>query len=183
MNYPFTIDIDETILKEKIVLRKSFWYWVDLILQLIYISFIFFLLLMPYNFIDFNNPNDRVISFFVLPLALIIVMWFFYCKVSELFFLKIATKFSAKENQLLLYEFFKSREEGLVYVKYNFLKSSYGSSINNKITSTFFIVKDEEILFTMLTHGLKANVPIISSHLFLKYDLKKFYARKYAEQN
>ncbi|MGL5892162.1 MAG: hypothetical protein ACRC3B_19870, partial [Bacteroidia bacterium] len=143
----------------------------------------FFITLMIYTKVDFNQTNDRAFGFVILPLILALFVYVFYRKLSELFFFRVKTKFDTKENRLLLYEFYKTREESVAYIRFNFFKNSYPSSINNRITYTYIIIKDEEILFAMLTNGLKLNVPVITSHLFLRYDLKKFYARKHAERN
>jgi hypothetical protein len=48
-------------------------------------------------------------------------------------------------------------------------------NFNNYKKSMVFILKDNQVLFTILKDQYKLNLPTLTSHLFLKHDLKKLF--------
>lgn len=177
------IDIDESIAQNKLIFQEE---WLDKFDR--FVVYIFFggLIIYPALTIfetDFNNPNDKFISLTLLPLCILFGLYVVYRKVTEKLLFTLTTPFDRQTNRKILLNF-ADKQQLEVYRKSNdclILNESLGDFNRSYKKSMVFILKDNQILFTILKDQYKLNVPTLTSHLFLKRDLKKIF--NYASKN
>ena len=89
----------------------------------------------------------------------------------------MTTPFDRQKNKQILLNFADKKQLEL-YRQTNdclILSESLGDFNPSYKKSMVFILKDNEVLFTILKDQYKLNVPTLTSHLFLKHDLKKLF--------
>lgn len=177
MRYISKIDIDKSVLRQKLIFEED---WLDKGDR--FAVYVLFSALVVYPALtifeaDFNNPNDTFISLTVLPLCILLGLYVIYRKATEKFLFNITTPFDRQKNRrtLLAYaekhqlEIYRKSNDCLIFNKpTGDLNASYKKSM-------VFILKDNQVLFTILKDQNKLNLPTLTSHLFLKHDLKKLF--------
>lgn len=104
-------------------------------------------------------------------------LYVIYRKATEKFFYKLTTPFDRQKNKQVLLSY-ADKQQFEIYRKSNdciILNESLGDFNPSYKKSMVFILKDNEVLFTILKDQYKLNLPTLTSHLFLKHDLKKLF--------
>lgn len=171
------IDIDESVLRHKLIFQEE---WLDKFDRFVVYIFFSGLIIYPALTIfeaDFNNPNDKFISLTLLPLCILFGLYVVYRKATEKLLFTLTTPFDRQKNKQILLDF-AEKQQLEVYRKSNdciILNESLGDFNPSYKKSMVFILKDNEVLFTILKDQFKLNLPTLTSHLFLKQDLKKLF--------
>jgi hypothetical protein len=173
------INIDESVNRHRLIFQES---WVDKLDRLvIYFSFGVFLVYPVLTFInaDFKNPNDKFISLTILPISILFGLYVIYRKATEKRLFKVITPFDKQTTRQMLLDF-ADEQELEIHRKSNdcliFNESSDDFNSSHK-KSMVFIVKDNLVLFTVLKDQFKLNLPTLTSHLLLRYNLKKLFGQ------
>lgn len=171
------IDIDESVSRHKLIFQEE---WLDKFDRfVVYISFGGFIIYPALTIFeaDFSNPNDKFISLTLLPLSILFGLYVVYRKATEKLLFVLKTPFDRQKNkQILLY--YADNQQLEVYRKSNdciILNESIGDFNQSYKKSMVFILKGNQILFTILKDQYKLNLPTLTSHLFLKHDLEKLF--------
>ena len=179
------IDIDESVLRHKLIFQEE---WLDKFDR--YVVYILFSGLIIYPALtifeaDFNNPNDKFISLTILPLSILFGLYVVYRKATEKLLFTLTTPFDRQKNKQILLTY-ADKQQLDVYRKSNdclILNQSLGDFNPSYKKSMIFILKDNQVLFTILKDQYKLNLPTLTSHLFLKHDLKKLFKNQTANEN
>lgn len=95
--------------------------------------------------------------------------------------IKISTGFSKSKNSKLLIEFLKLRKYTIVSQTEDSILVVEEESMSYNglwVKEIRFLIYDDEILFNIQKLYPKLNPPIFLTHLFLKYDLKRFFTKQ-----
>jgi hypothetical protein len=171
------IDINESVSRHKLIFQEE---WLDKFDRFVVYIFFSGLIIYPALTIfeaDFNNPNDKFISLTILPLCILFGLYVVYRKATEKLLFTLTTPFDRQKNKQILLTY-ADKQQLEVYRKSNdclILNESLGDFNPSYKKSMVFILKDNEVLFTILKDQYKLNLPTLTSHLFLKHDLKKLF--------
>ena len=171
------IDIDGSVLRHKLIFQEE---WLDKFDR--FVVYIFFSGLVIYPTLtifeaDFNNPNDKFISLTILPLCMLFGLYVIYRKATEKHLFTVTTPFDRQKNKQILLSY-ADKQQLEIYRKSNdcvILNESIGDFNPSYKKSMVFILKDNQVLFTILKDQYKLNLPTLTSHLFLRHDLKKLF--------
>ncbi len=169
------INIDQSVSRQKLVFEEE---WLDKFDRIIVYLFFSGLVVYPILTImvaDFNNKNDKFFSLAILPLVILFGLYVIYRKATEKLLFKINTPFNRQKNRQILLDY-ADKQQFEIYRKSNdclIFNESIGDFNPRYKKSMVFIVKDNVIFFTILKEQFKLNLPTLTSHLFLKSDLKK----------
>jgi len=111
-------------------------------------------------------------------MSILFGLYVIYRKATEKHLFKVNSAFDKQKNKQLLlnyaakygWQVYKNSNDCLIFNE----QTSYFNSRYKK--SMIFIVKDNLVLFTILKDNYRLNIPSLTSHLFLKHDLKKLLA-------
>ncbi len=177
MRHITKIDIDESVSRNKLIFQEE---WLDkfdrFVVYIFFSGFIIYPALTIFE-ADFNNPNDKFISLTILPLCILFGLYVVYRKATEKLLSTLPTPYDRKKNKQILLTY-ADKQQLEVYRKSNdflILNESLGDFNTSYKKSMVFILKDNQVLFTILKDQYKLNVPTLTSHLFLKHDLKKLF--------
>ncbi len=168
------IDIDESVSQHKLIFQEE---WLDKFDRLFVYIFFSGLIIVPALILfeaDFNNPNDKFISLTILPLCILIGLYVVYRKATEKLLFTLTTPYDRQKNKQILLTF-ADKQHLEIYRKSNDCLILNESLDSGNIKSMVFILKDNQVLFTILRDNNKLNLPTLTSHLFLKHDLKKLF--------
>ncbi len=179
MRFIKNIDIEESIFRNKLVFQEE---WRDkldrFIVYLFFSEFIIFPAFSVFE-LDQNNVNDKFVLFTILPLSMLFGIYVIYRKATEKYLITVPTPFDKQKNKQLLITF--AEENNLeIYRKSNgclIFNESLDDFNRSYKKSIVLIPLDNQVLFTILKEQYKLNLPTLTSHLFLKHDLKKFFLR------
>lgn len=171
------IDIDESVSRQKLILQEE---WLDKFDR--FVVFIFFGGIVFYSSLaifkaDFNNPNDKFISLTIFPLCMLLGVYIVYRKATEKLLFKLTTPFDRQKNKQILLNY-ADKHQLEIYRKSNdclIFNESLGDFNPSYKKSMVFILKDNQVLFTILKDQYKLNLPTLTLHWFLKHDLKKLF--------
>ena len=169
------INIDQSVSLQKLVFEEE---WLDKFDRIVIYLFFSGLVVYPILSImgaDFNNNNDKLFSLVIFPLVILFGLYVIYRKATEKILFKINTPFDWQKNRLILLEY-AVKQQFEIYRKSNncLIFNESISDFNPRYKkSMIFIVKDNVIFFTILKEQFKLNLPTLTSHLYLKSDLKK----------
>ena len=173
------INIDESVSRHELIFEEE---WLDKFDRLVVYIFFSGLIIYPALTMfeaDFNNPNDKFISLTILSLCMLFGLYVVYRKATEKLLFALTTPFDRQKNRKILLDF-ADKQQLEVYRKSNdclILNESIGDFNPSYKKSMIFILKDNLVLFTILKDQYKLNVPTLTSHIFLKYDLKKIFKK------
>ena len=177
MRHITKIDIDKSVSRHKLIFQEE---WLDkfdrFIIYIFFSGFIISPVLTIFE-MDFNNPNDKFISLTVLPLSFLFGLYVVYRKATEKLLFTLTTPYDRQINKQILLNF-ADKQQLEVYRKSNdciILNESISDFNPSYKKSMVFILKDNHVFFTILKDQYKLNVPTLTSHLFLKHDLKKLF--------
>lgn len=171
------IDIVESVSRHKLIFQED---WLDKFDR--FVVYIFFSGLIIYPALtffeaDFNKPNDKIISLTLLPICILFGLYVIYRKATEKLLFKLTTPFDRQKNKQILLNY-ADKHQLEIYRKSNdclIFNESLGDFNPSYKKSMVFILKDNEVLFTILKDQYKLNLPTLTSHLFLKHDLKRLF--------
>ena len=171
------INVTESINKQRLIFEEE---WSDK-LDRVFIYFVFSLCtILPLITIihaDFNNQNDKIFSLLLFILVFPSGLYILYRKATEKNLFKITTPFDKEKNRQLLLDF-AEKKDFEIYLKsddYLIFNESIDDFHANCKKSMIFITEDNLVLFTVIQDRDKINLPTLSFHLFLKYNLKKLF--------
>jgi hypothetical protein len=173
------IDIESSINTRRLVCKHS---WLDILDKVVFCMLCISMMAYPSLLLfktDISNPNDKVLAFTILPLAILFGMYGLYRKLTETKLLRIETSFARHKNKEMLLAFLKQRGHEIFRQNKEVIivTNEEDLSFNKLWTKTItFIISDKVILFNIVKNYPKLNPPVLFSHLFLKRDLKKFVA-------
>lgn len=171
------VNIEKSIEKQKLVFNEtSFDVFDRLIVYFVHGTMVFTALLCFKEF-DYQNTNERFLIFTFLPLSNLYGIYTIYRKATEKHFYIIKTPFNKFKNKEILLTFAKKKGYKIIEKSTDcFIFNEYlGELLTPKsINSMVFIVIHHQIYFTILKEHAKLNLPTLTSHLILKYDLKKY---------
>ncbi|HXU27108.1 MAG TPA: hypothetical protein VN698_07740 [Bacteroidia bacterium] len=172
------IKVSESIIKNKLIFQED---WTDKFDRfVIYLFFSCFLVYPIISYYDTSSlgPNDRFVLYSFCPMSILFGLYVIYRKATEKHLFKVNSAFDKQKNKQLLlnyaakygWQVYKNSNDCLIFNE----QTSYFNSRYKK--SMIFIVKDNLVLFTILKDNYRLNIPSLTSHLFLKHDLKKLLA-------
>lgn len=171
------LNIDQSVSRQKLVFEEE---WLDKFDRIVVYLFFSGLIIYPTILItslDIRTNNDKFIAFAILPLPILFGLYVIYRKATEKQLFQIKTPFNRQKNKQILldfadkqqYEIYKKSNEYLIFNEsFDDFNSSYKKSM-------VFIIKDNMVYYTILKDQFKLNLPTLTSHLFLKNDLKKLF--------
>lgn len=173
------IDIERSISRSRLVYKRS---WLDILDKVVFSVLCISMMTYPSLVLfrtDLNNPNDKVLAMTILSLAILFGLYGLYRKLTETKLLRIETSFARHKNKEMLLAFLKQRSHEIFRQNKEVIivTDEEDLSLNKLWTKTItFIISDQVILFNIVKNYPKLNPPVLSSHFFLKRDLKKFVA-------
>lgn len=171
------INIDQSVSRQKLIFEEE---WLDKFDRIVIYLFLSGLVIYPILIImaaDFNNKNDKIFSLTFLPLVILFGIYVIYRKATEKLLFKINTPFDRQKNRQILLEY-ADKKQFEIYRRSNdcLIFNESISDFNPRYKkSMVFIVKNNVVYFTILKEQFKLNLPTLTSHLFLKSDLKKMF--------
>jgi len=129
--------------------------------------------------IDPSKKDDIFVSLLFLPFAFALFIYMIYRNATEKKLISVVTPYNHEINKQMLLDF-ASKAELEIYkdskdlLIFNENISDVGSFYKK---SMIFIVEDNLVLFTILQDNFRLNRPVLTSHLFLKHDLKKLFSK------
>lgn len=179
------INIEESVSQNKLIFQEE---WLDkfdrFVVYVFFSGFIIYPALTIFE-ADFNNPNDKFISLTILPLCILFGLYVVYRKATEKLLFTLTTPFDRQKNKQILLNY-ADKQQLEVYRKSNdclILNESLGDFNPSHKKSMVFILKDNQVFFTILKDQFKLNLPTLTSHLYLKHDLKKLFTSQTNNNN
>jgi len=170
------LNVTESIEQNHLVYDQKWYEKIDLILMFFQFGFFIFISILILN-TPFNDKNDKdFVIYFNLPLT-IFLGYVAYRKAREKRLIKIDTNFDNVKNKDIVLKFAENKGYDIYRNSGNLLILNNPSGtlqLNEtyKIT-TIIIFQDNKILFAMLKDSFRINLPVLTSHLLFKNDLKK----------
>ena len=120
---------------------------------------------------DFNGFGDIIITVLLLLFGIYVI----YRKATEKRLFKIKTSFDRKENRKILLEFAdeKKLEIYMDSKECIILNDAFDKSDSSYKKTMIFIIEDDLVLFTILKDQYRLNIPTLTTHIFVKYNLSK----------
>ena len=169
------IEFKKSIDKQRLIYKGE---WID-ILQTTFLFFIFgvmvfYLVLFARNS-NLHN-NNTIPAWVISALIFLFCLYILYRRIREPHLLEIKTKFNCQTTRQLLLDYFSQQSlkihtdsSGLLIFHHeqnNFGNNSYGKSI-------VILMLDNSMYFTILNSGWRLDIPVLTSHISLRHDLKK----------
>lgn len=171
------INIGQSILKKKLVFTESSRDKISRIGVYIYFTAIIVLLFTTLPQANPGNPNDVFFAFFLIPAAMLFSLYVIYRKATEKRLFRQNSPFEKEKKRQLILSYAGRmnldvyRDSGDCII----LNSSteFPSAWSTK--SMVFILCDKEVFYTILKENIRLDIPVLTSHLLLKYDMKKLF--------
>jgi len=169
------ININESLNKQKLVFKED---WFDKF-DRFSLYFIFSLVIGVFSFVIFNlKIENTLVTDIIFPLVILFCIYVIYRKASELSLTKVESLMDSKMNLKLLIDYAEQKQYDIYSKSYDLLILNESSDFNsNQKKTMIFILKDNFVLFTIIQDKSKVNVPILISHIFLKFELKKLFSK------
>lgn len=167
------IDVEESVKFGKLIYQEEFSDKLDRI-----VVYLMSLLGMACPFLiglemDISNSNDRFVCFYILPLIFLISAYVLYRKATEKHLIKCNTGYEKDRNKKLIRKYIKKFNLKYHHPYENvFLVNDCTHNDQNAIRTTVFIIQDLKILYIVLYDRPRLNLPSMTSHFIVKYDLK-----------
>lgn len=177
MRHITKIDIDESVSRHKLIFQEEWPEKFDRFLVYLFFSGMIISPALTIFEVDFNNPNEKFISMTLIPLCILFGLYVIYRKATEKRLYTLTTPFDRQKNRQILLTY-ADKQQLEIYCKSNdclIFNESSGNSNPSYKKLMVFILKENQVLFTILKDQDKLNLPTLTSHLFLKYDLKKLF--------
>lgn len=149
-----------------------------------FIYFIFSVLIFGFSMIlyDSNMPlKDLGFEYYLLILGIFFCIYVCFRKATEKNLYVQKSDYSNDHTKTLIRDFCKNRglTEHFVYKELIIFTEPLMMSFNSESeVSYIFIVENSVVYFAILKKGDRANFPTITTHLFLKKDMRKLLTKK-----
>jgi len=169
------LDINGSIKQEKLIFKES---WLDKF-DTITVYFVFgWATIVPFlvYFDPHRNKNETGLFHYLIFLMTFLSIYVIYRKATENKLIKITSSNTQELNRSLINEYcikenFRKYRDTKDIIIYN---EDADFNINpNWVTSYIFLLKDNNILFTIIKERYKVNLPTLTKHLVVKNDLRK----------
>ncbi len=170
----YNIDVISSIRKKKLIYPKSFFDYLNFCSNLIiFIAIPYILIMVITKESSMENSNDRFFAYYITPVIIVFSFYLLYRSFVEKNLNYIRSTFSAQKNKerLLLYAaekgyavFYRS-DDLLIFTE----ESQFDS---NRLKVVVCILEKHNVWFTMFRDNGRANIPTITSHIYLAKDLK-----------
>lgn len=175
MRHIVKVNIEQSVNKQKLVFEEEWSDKIDRVAIYIFFSgFIIYPLLLIFK-ADFSNSNDKFFSLTILPVFVLFGCYVIYRKATEKLLFKIITDFDKQKNREILLDY-ADKVKLEIHRKSNDLlifNETIGDFNTSHKKSIVLIIKDNIVFFTILKDQFRLNLPTLTSHIFLKNDLKK----------
>lgn len=171
------INIEESVSQNKLIFQEEWLDKFDRMVVYLFGSGIVLFSILTLNKADFTNPNEKFIALSILPLSIVFGLYVVYRKATEKRLFTLTTPFDRQKNKQILLNY-ADKQQLEVYRKSNdclILNESISDFNPSYKKSMVFILKDNQVFFTILKDQFKLNLPTLTSHLYLKHDLKKLF--------
>jgi len=127
---------------------------------------------------DLTQVNNAIVAYGIVPLVVTVATYVCYRKATEYRFALLPTKLPAAGSAALVLEFARQQKLEVFRSSRNLIvlnEPTHG--VNSTYRKTMvFLLTDGTIRFTVVRDMPKLSFPVLTSHLFLKRDLRRLLA-------
>jgi len=157
--------------KRRLVIEER---WYDQLNRL-YVYVILCIIMILLGMISYNEKPINLTDIFVVSVIFLFLLYVFYRNATEKHLFKTKTPLNKEEIRERLLAYAEKRDfevyrQSNDYLILNEDHSTWGPRY--KKTRIFFI-QDNQLLFTVIRDNFRVNLPTLTTHLFMKYDMAK----------
>jgi len=173
MAYIDTINYQETIRKKSIVFKSKWFDVMDTILVLMTTCFLMVCLILVFKESDLKNPNERFVSYCIVPIAMVLTLLILYKKVREKRLFLIETKLSKIEAREKIVSLVKAWQWKIHHNNADYLQATTRMEIDSWGKQVVLIYADNTIYLNVMSTSPKLRMPVLISDLTIKRDIEK----------
>ncbi len=174
MKHIAKFDIDRSFVKRRHIFEEDWSDKFDRFAKYFLFSILIITLIETMTDRTYSNVNDLFVAVTIFQCLILFSAYIIYRKAKEKSFFNLSTPLNRQMKKQLLLEFadiqqleiYRKSNDSIILIEYtNSLNSNWGKSM-------IFIIADNLILFTILREGYRLDFPTLTSHIFLKHNLR-----------